>query len=191
MNRLTIYACVWGFLLALLFVFSAPLADRLWLLYLPIHWGVALAGGTILIIAAVQAFRGFRRAAPTLLITIIGLCLFFTAGFRLGRLAYFQIRKPHFERLLSEAQDSGEIPNGEGYVDGGQPTRFAFFWIRGVVDNWVGVVYDPTGIVMDVNQASGWEDLRDPRWAEAVALFGGTLYKTERLEGHWYLCWFT
>jgi hypothetical protein len=191
MKLLTIYTCVWGVLLALLFVFSAPLVDKLWLLYLAIHWGVALAGGTLLVFAVVRAFRELRPALPTLLITTLGLCLFFTSGFRLGRLAYFQIKKPHYEHLLAEAQDSGAVPNGEGYIDSGQPARYAFFWVRGVVDNWVGVVYDPTGVVMNVNQASGWDDLRDPRWAEAVNLFGGTLYKTERLEGHWYLCWFT
>jgi hypothetical protein len=59
--------------------------------------------------------------------------LFFTSGFRIGRLAYFQIRKPHYEHLLSEAQNSGEVPSGKGYTDNRQPTRFVegHWYLRG------------------------------------------------------------
>jgi len=141
--------------------------------------------------AVVKAFRGFRPVVVALLITIIGLTAFFTDGFRIGRLAYFQIRKSHYEHLLSDAMNSGEVAAKNGYIDRSPPVRYAFYWVRGVTDNWVGVVYDPTGRVMLVNQANGWDGLSDPRWKDVVYLFGGTLYKSEKLGNHWYLCYFT
>ncbi|MFT5107021.1 MAG: hypothetical protein ACI9UA_002649 [Pseudoalteromonas tetraodonis] len=64
MKRLTIYACIWAALLALLFVFSASLDDKLWVLYLPIHWGVPFAGGTLLLIGLVRAIRESVRRHP-------------------------------------------------------------------------------------------------------------------------------
>ena len=183
MKRLNIIASIWGVLLLALFVFAPPMADRLWLLYLPIHWGVAVAGAIVLLVAIVRAFRGFRPVAPALVIAIIGLALFFAGGFRLGRLTYFQIRKSHYEQLLSEAQRSGEVSREQGAIDEGPPVRYAFYWERGVVDNWIGVVYDPTGNVMTANRSN--TDF------EVVMLFGGTLYKCEQLDGDWFLCWFT
>lgn len=191
MKTVTIIATVWGILLCLLFVFAPILAELLWVGYLGIHWAFPLAGAVLFIVAIILSIRRRKVVWGSIVITIVGLVLFFTEGFRFGRLALFEIRRPRYERLLEESERSGEVPDGEGYTDDGPPVRHAFFWQRGVVDNWAGVVYDPSGLVAKVNGSSGWDDLYDPRWSNAVRLFGGTLYHCERLSGDWYLCWFT
>jgi hypothetical protein len=107
------------------------------------------------------------------------MALFFTSGFRLGRLALFQIRKPRYEKLLAEATSTRSVPRDAGHYEEGPPERFAFYWQRGIIDNWAGVVHDPTGEIMNL----GRDDIR--------LLFGGVIYKCEPLGDGWYLCWFT
>ena len=77
-------------------------------------------------------------------------------------------------------------------VDKGPPVRVAFYWNRRVIDNWVGLVYDPTGEVMRVNAfKSDWSNWHAPELATIKSLFGGDLFRALHLSGHWYLCWFT
>ncbi|NNC89351.1 MAG: hypothetical protein HKN82_12900 [Akkermansiaceae bacterium] len=190
-RSILVLAILWAVLLALLFVFATPLAELLWILYPVLHWGAVVAGVLVFGAGAVVVIRHRWSGIGIMAITALGLSFFFTAGFELGRDALFQLRKPRYERLLADAIRDGDVPGAEGYIDAGPPVRYAFYWQRGVIDNWVAVVYDPTGLVMSVNQAEGWHDLHDPRWSEAVRLFGGDLYKCEKLEGHWYICWFT
>ena len=63
MTRISILAALWAVLLLALFIFSTPLDEKLWFLYLPIHWGIPLAGAVILVVAIVQGIRT-RRPAP-------------------------------------------------------------------------------------------------------------------------------
>jgi hypothetical protein len=184
-------SAVWLMLLCGFFVFSTPMAEWLWLAYLPLHWGCVSVGGVILIAGIVASVRGRRAALLSVCIAVLGISLFFTEGFYLGRLALFELRKERYETLLSEAQRTGEIPFGEGRIDEGPPTRYAFYWQRGVTDNWAGVVYDPTGNVERVNEIPGMDDLHGEEWSEVITLFGGHMYRCQHLEGAWYLCWFT
>jgi hypothetical protein len=189
---LTTAAVCWLLALLLFFVFTPLLAEKLWVLYLLPYWGMVAAGVVLLIVALVRAKRQFRAVVPTLVMVGLGLALFFTSGFRLGRQGYFQLRKGHYEALLEEVVRTGEMPPHSGELDEGPPLRYAFYWQRGVTDNWVAVVHDPTGLVIRVNEVRpDLENLHDPKWSEAVALFGGHLYRCEHLEGDWYLCWFT
>jgi len=67
----------------------------------------------------------------------------------------------------------------------------AFVW-GGIVDNWIGVVHDPTGGVMQANAfLPDWSNWDAPELAKVRGLFGGDLYYAEHLQGDWYLCWFT
>lgn len=175
-------AFVWAVLLGALFLFASPLAEALWVLYSLIHWGIAAAGVAILIAAIVGGVRRKPGAAVPILICLIGLSLFFTEGFRWGRVGLFTLRTSHYEELLAEARRSGSVGSGVGVQDEGPPVRYAFYWQRGILDNWSGVVYDPSGELMKVNDSTNHG---------LHLLFGGTLYKCERLRGHWYLCWFT
>lgn len=192
MSKLLIATITWAVLLGVLFVVQAPLLDALWMLYLPIHWFFPVGGGVLGIIGIWLLIRkrDWRALVPVVWCAV-GLTLFFTSGFRHGRRILFEIRQDHFEEMLAEAKRTGTGPATEGDLDPGPPERWAFMWQRGVTDNWVGVVYDPTGDVMQVNRADGWDELRDPALSKIVMLFGGTLHRTEHMEGDWYLCWFT
>jgi hypothetical protein len=60
-------------------------------------------------------------------------------------------------------------------VDQGPPVRVAFVW-GGILDNWQGIVYDPTGVVLT---------------EKGHLLFGGDLIHARHLWKDWYYCAFT
>ena len=60
--------------------------------------------------------------------------------------------------------------------DAGPPRRLAFSW-GGVIDNWAGIIYDPTGDIQDVQRNRG--------------VFGGDLVGCRLVREHFYLCSFT
>ena len=112
----------------------------------------------------------------------------------------FALHRASYEekvRIILQAKAEGHDVeklkiSGLAHVDDGPPVRVAFFWFRGVTDNWVGLVFDPTGDVMKVNQLRA-EKLKwnDPRFQGINMMFGGELYHAEHLSGPWYLCGFT
>ena len=77
-------------------------------------------------------------------------------------------------------------------VDTGPPMRIAFPRPGGLLDNWEGVVYDPTDVV---RAAQGWsfsgnkQDFTAP--AAVRTLFGGDMVACELVTEHFYRCWFT
>ncbi|HIG83281.1 MAG TPA: hypothetical protein EYG40_14360 [Verrucomicrobia bacterium] len=74
--------------------------------------------------------------------------------------------------------------------------RVTFPW-SGIVDNWYGIIYDPSGKVLRCNESDprfpgpGPEAPEDKELSQIRMVFGGLLYKAEHLGNHWYLCWFT
>ena len=60
-------------------------------------------------------------------------------------------------------------------IDKGPPIRIGFVW-DGILDNWHGIVYEPTGIVLT---------------KRGERLFGGDLIYAKRLYEDWYYCAFT
>lgn len=77
-------------------------------------------------------------------------------------------------------------------VDAGPPIRIAFLVPGGVTDNWTGIVYDPSGAVLQANTfAADWSNWDDAALATVKSLFGGDLYRCEHLEGPFYRCFFT
>jgi hypothetical protein len=191
-SSLTILVASWWLFLLLFFVFTTPIADAMWFAFPLLYWGVVAVGGGLVIALLFRAKKERRVPVLSLVMACLGLVLFFTSGFQLGRKAYFQIRKGHYEALLEKAVRTGEVPTQEGEFDEGPPPRYAFYWQRGITDNWAAVVHDPTGLVLRVNEVRpDLQDLHDPKWSEAVSLFGGDLHHCEHLGGDWYLCWFT
>jgi hypothetical protein len=77
------------------------------------------------------------------------------------------------------------------YVDQGPPVRVAFPK-DGIIDNWWGVIYDPSDAVA---QAKGWNfDTGEQVFTappEIRTLFGGDLVSCWRLYRHYYSCSFT
>ncbi len=63
-----------------------------------------------------------------------------------------------------------KFPNNE--------TRVAFPNGAGVIDNWCGVVWDPTGLVGTINEKS-------------KGFFGGDLIKVRHIKEFWYVACFT
>ena len=72
--------------------------------------------------------------------------------------------------------------------------RVSFSW-GGIIDNWCGIVYDPSGKIMRCNESDPRFPDQGPKDDEELnkirIIFGGVLYKAEKLSDHWYLCWFT
>ncbi|MEZ5300845.1 MAG: hypothetical protein R3F11_09365 [Verrucomicrobiales bacterium] len=95
------------------------------------------------------------------------------------------------EIAAEAARDPAAAAQHKGVeVDAGPPVRVAFS-SGGLLDNWHGIVHDPSGAVLDANLPPGvWETV-DPAAREARAFFGGTLVRARHLWGDWYYCQFT
>ena len=77
----------------------------------------------------------------------------------------------------------------DAIVDAGPPVRIAFMTSPGFLDNWSGIVFDPTGKVM---LADGWDASGKFRAPEAITkLFDGDLVSCRHLWGDYYRCSFT
>ncbi|MCP3869059.1 MAG: hypothetical protein GY703_13345 [Gammaproteobacteria bacterium] len=61
-------------------------------------------------------------------------------------------------------------------IDPGPPKRLVFSW-GGIIDNWIGVVFDPTDGVAQPDRHKG--------------LFGGDLVSCQRMTENYYICSFT
>ena len=76
-------------------------------------------------------------------------------------------------------------------VDSGPPVRVAFPQTDGILDNWEGVIYDPSGAVLSAGEwgsAGGRPAFSAP--PEVRRLFGGDLVACEPVRDHYYRCWF-
>jgi hypothetical protein len=109
------------------------------------------------------------------------------------------VNRGHYEEIIAKvkrghrspsANSSFEEDGGVEYVvDAGPPVRVAFN-PEGMLDNWSGIIFDPTGSVM---LAKGF----DPKTGKFAApdrvtkLFGGDLVGCRRLGGSYYDCSFT
>jgi hypothetical protein len=185
--------------------FNRPLWDALWVLMLGVWSVYAVAGlapvGTLF-------WLGCRRAH------LIGIAVYITAfivlifGFAValphigaaGDEFQFSLRfarlKPQYEAIVAQALAAGEVKDGETNgvrftVDAGPPIRVAFSQPGGMLDNWEGVVWDPTGVV---RSATGWRNGIAGDYTaspEAKALFGGDLVACRAVSDHFYRCWFT
>jgi len=77
-------------------------------------------------------------------------------------------------------------------VDAGPPIRIAILQPGGILDNWVGVVYDPADEIPIINGVKAdFSNFGDPKFEKIKYLFGGDMYRCVKLRQHWYLCWFT
>ncbi len=165
-------------------------------------------GGVILVVSAVTLLiRGGRRlwkwrregpssvtAALGPVVAIVAVMVVFEPlsaatskiGIRVALMAY----RPAYERIVAGVRSSefhGSGPYNRGALDGvefmieaGPPLRVAFP-IDGLVDNWWGYVYDPTGDVA----ALGYSD------PEIRNLFGGDLVSCSRIADDFFVCGFT
>ena len=108
------------------------------------------------------------------------------------------------EKIETKKISSNGSLNGISYNTEVDPAmRVSFSW-GGIIDNWRGIIYDPTNelsTIAENNQIhinSGDRNSLTPADEEYIKettelklLFGGVIYKVKKMGNNWYLCWFT
>lgn len=185
----------WALLALLVNSLRFELADAFFILA-PL-FSLALWAGFARVLAYVVV-RGVRHGAArssalSLGVLIVVGVVFGLYGARIGTLTKFYALRPRYEAVVT-AIKAGQRPATRVHyqVDERPPLRVAFPWPGGILDNWCGVVYDPSGLVKKARLFKpdlsnlGAPDLQDVR-----RLFGGDLRSCELLGGDWYFCCFT
>lgn len=106
----------------------------------------------------------------------------------------FNQNLPIYEEIVAQAEkDKKSIENtsykGVFYqVEATENVRVAFP-LRGILDNWEAIVYDPTGEVL---KAEGFtENGKFSAPDNLKKIFGGDLVFCKNIQGNYYRCWFT
>ena len=196
----------WGASGVLIALTSRVAAERLWIFSLvpPVVW--AVVGGALAIFYLSRAIYPWRAPRPDerrmalsrAAVIVVGFALFIPAA-RLGgwltERYRFSSERPTYDRIvaavdISTSHIGPRTENGVTYlVDPGPPTRVAFIWPGGVIDNWCGVVHDPSGEVMKVNGLDTFSDAW--RSSTVTALFGGDMVECRAMAAPYYWCCFT
>lgn len=181
-RRLLITATIWGLGLLAMVVYARDLEEALWFLYDPLLIGFVWFVGVVIFILAAIRIRKQRRAAISCLLVFVFGSLAFVCEDYLTANVRFRISQSHYEKRLETVLTSDGVERADDVagVEGTASKRVAFYWIRGVTDNWVGLVFDPT------------DSLAEPALSRGqTQYFGGDLVSVRHLNGHWYLCAFT
>ncbi len=106
---------------------------------------------------------------------------------------------PKCKTVINEVEQ-GKYLLGQSYEKNGLkfsineklPLKVVFVFKAGVVDNWVGLVYDPSRFVEKTKEfklnSPSWND---KRFEDVKGLFGGDMYDCNLIEESWYICSFT
>jgi len=191
--RLTI---AWAIGLLLYFTFYLKLEETLWILVSIIGLALVVSGASLGIASMIIIKRSRYLALLVISIISLGLTAFFTVGFSTGEHVRFVLLKSYYERemrrIVAETHKVESIHRSDCQIDLGPPIRVAFYWYRGVTDNWIGLVYDPTGAVMNANNFKpDWPNWQDTDLLPIKKLFGGDMMGAKKMANSWYLCWFT
>lgn len=177
-----------------------PLINALWIFVLPIYLlHLRLGAGTVLLWGSRPLRDHWAPFWPAALALgcVVALILSSRHLGQLGVWIAFLSERRTYELVVAEVR-SGRIRQHRGEYDGvsfqvdrGPPARVAFDW-GGVIDNWNGVVWDPTGVVAS---ADGWRQeggrLQLTAAPESRELFGGDLVWCRRLSEDYFYCEFT
>jgi len=191
-----ILAVFWLALTCVRFLFYHEINDRLWIgsfLLDGVLFGLALIVVIKGILAAGQARRRMGNLAIVGIIAGMTALLWATPTGRLTA-TYFRLwhRESAYQAIVDQlsSDPSGEVPR-DTRVDPGPPLRVAFSW-GGVIDNWHGIVHDPSGEVLKASRfKADWSNWGDPELRDVKSLFGGDMRSARHLWGHWYYCTFT
>jgi hypothetical protein len=205
MSRFVLLWALAGLFLSLV---GRILADFLWIGVIGVYlvWAlVGIAFGLTRMFQARDPSRRPRSLRDLGLLTGCGLGVVLAHGplYGLGNSWLvdfrFESARPTYERIVADLPDhvtdvqrlTGST--GEYFIDPGPPVRVAFVLPPGrFIDNWCGVVYDPTGAVMQSNQFDGnWSDWRHQVPREIIKLFGGDMLSCRQLDSEYYRCCFT
>lgn len=135
--------------------------------------------------------------APILAIAALVLSpIVLRAGRDVATTTHFLLARADYRRIIAEAKrgmhrDGGyQEAHGRTFIVDEGPTIRVAFDPEGFLDNWSGIIFDPTGAVM---QADGFDPVTG-RFAapdHVTKLFGGDLVACRRLHGDYYTCSFT
>ncbi|MEH3159689.1 MAG: hypothetical protein PGN08_12625 [Sphingomonas taxi] len=204
---LFVAALIAAFTFGLVTVWSAVLTMFLLLLAVPAWLILVIAGGGILSWHGLKdgaRLHGGQRiatmlAAPLLAVATLALAVpAHFVGTHVGWLSKLAVNYWHYGAIVRDAEirvargarDCCTSPDGElVYIDPGPPVRAAFD-PQGLLDNWSGIVFDPSG---DVMLAKGFNPITGTFAApeRITKLFGGDLVGCRPLVGHYYVCSFT
>lgn len=165
------YTAIWMLFLSILCVFWYDLNGPFNLSGLMLS-GVCLIAGALLSFFWLLAIREERTwLSQAIALSLIGflVCAFLTSAEKVGRYAKFYLNKRSYESRVAEIIQFGQSKSGSDtsdqtkdyYIDSGPPVRVAFVW--GGVFKWYGVVYDPTGKVLEATKPEvSWSSWSDP-----------------------------
>lgn len=184
---------------------SAGAGFLLFILCIPVALVTLLVGAVLALVrgAKIDLPTGRQRErvlavgiVPALLaVTLaVGLPLLITGRF-VGSFTRLAVNYAHYEDIIDKARkaDRSQWYADDGGVtystDLGPPVRVAFN-PAGMLDNWTGIIYDPTGEVM---LARGFDAKSGIFYApdRVTKLFEGDLVDCRHLWGHYYDCSFT
>ena len=202
-GALRLVVIVW-ILLGLALGLLAQLAlEYLWILGLIPALAWAAVGLVILVAALWRARRPEARRSAVLLAfgVAIGWILFIPTtwvGNSLTTRIRFALQRSTYDAVVSREasadakEGSHQVGDLRYIVESGPPLRIAFVWPGGIIDNWCGAVYDPTGAVMRSSEFNGdWDTWSEQVPAEIIGLFGGDLLRCDELDAPYYHCCFT
>lgn len=198
-------AAAWTLGTIVLLFFAQSLREELWIIEMFVEMAWFATGLVLLAVCSFVAARrrGRRPVIATGWMAAVLCAAIFTGGYLAHAGADWRMRR-RFERNLPRYQRAvtmvrrdrlgpGTHHSGVMFVvDEGPPVRVAFPWPGGVIDNWQGIVYDPTGEVLKANRfGRTWSTSGDPPLAGVVKLFGGDMFYCEAVRRPWYFCQFT
>jgi hypothetical protein len=157
--------------------------------------GAYLLAATMAMILMLGQGRITWRGAAVMAVAIAGL---FFYGSPLARFVRFHVLKSGYVSIANDVRkgladdERAELRRSGIQLDDGEggPVRIAFPWIC-IVDNWCGVIFDPTDELADFCGDAGQDHRGFLRDSSLRKLFGGDMTRCERLEKGWYFCWFT
>jgi hypothetical protein len=186
------------------FLFHHDLIINLWILVFVIDAiiiGLGLLSIVQLIITIRKKHNRFAGICLGVLLTISSISYGTDFIKELGlKLRFYRLKSAYSEIVENVKSEPGPQKGnhlGIDYRSEIDPVfRVTFPW-AGIVDNWYGIIYDPSGKVLRCNESDprfpgpGPKAPEDKELSQIRMVFGGLLYKAERLGNHWYLCWFT
>ena len=197
---------VWAIAGVLLAFFQRPVFDALWTIAGLVY--VAYAGSGFLLVTVIGAYSIANRNKIAALVCVgffaVGAALLYLEP-QIGSIGNTAIGSYRFNKNVDEynkivaelagapvSEHYGSVDDIRYVVDGGPPVRVAFPQPGGILDNWEGIVFDPTG---EVKKAVGWARVDGKQAFTApksvVSLFGGDIVSCAHIQGSYYRCWFT
>lgn len=157
-------------------------------LFWAIIWSLVSLLLLLIIIASdmIKLYRLNWKAMPIGIITVTSLYLLTAItqfGSEIGAYIKFKRHEQEYTQMVNFIVNGNDANchYPECKIDDGPPIRVAFSW-GGLLDNWAGICYDPSG---EISKASH-------SYASSIRhLFEGDLVSTSRLQKNWYFCAFT